>query len=382
MHKRLFAGLLSAALFLVSCGTVIPPEESDEDRYETEDGSGSDPQVSEGNPEVGLPEERETELELVTTFKTGVDGLFPYFFYWAESGPEHAAFWTTKAACADDKGNVYVAPVPSGHEWYIYRLNDGKVYDCGGIDSPISMLYSDGLLYLLLEDSHVVTIHTESGKRTLMTPFNYLKEHPHEFLFVSSDGEEPIWLRYDGKERYSLHGEKLSAEGYPRTVIKENLPSGKATLAGRDTELTVSLDGGAAGCDWSVKYEDAERLLCAAYRSKYHFSDEPDKVVVENIYCVYDQSGNVLANCKQTAVRHTEQPCSLPFTQNGIDYTLEGYHPRTVTIGTFTFEGVFDHSMVYGSDGTMYLLLYDLDHGEVYRILPGYENATFSELTK
>ena len=38
--------------------------------------------------------------------------------------------------------------------------------------------------------------------------------------------------------------------------------------------------------------------------------------------------------------------------------------------------------MVCGSDGTLYLLLFYLDSGEVYRVHPGYENATFSELTR
>ncbi|MCH5184156.1 MAG: hypothetical protein J1E00_08275 [Oscillospiraceae bacterium] len=404
VFKRLFVGVLSATLFLTACATTVPSEESREvgeggaadhshtlpmenlgavqDESQASDPQVSESQVSEAERPVVLPQERETELELVTSFKTGEDGLFPYFFYWAESGPEHAAYKTTRAECADDKGNVYVVLTAKGYSGDICRLNDGKMYVRGAGNTPISMLYSKGLLYLWLEDSYVETIDVESGERTTIAPSAYLEEHTGDFRFVSSNGEEPIWLRYDGKERYSLDGEALPVEGYPRTVVRTDESTGNGILTGQNVNQVLSLDGDSAGGEWSVKYEDAEKLLCVASRDNRFITNQPYNVVWEEIYCLYDQNGNITSKFKHTMIRYDEQPCSFPFTQFGDAYVLEAYNPLKVTVDDYTFENVFDYKKIYGSNGTMYLLLYYFDHGEVYRILPGYENATFSKLTE
>ena len=361
----------------------LPAEESGVDDFSEPENSGSESGTEPSDPDPWIPpEESETKLELVTTFQTGEDGLFPYFFYWGEAGSERILYRTINGACADEKGNLYVLLPSFGYEITVCRLNDGRMYECDVMVDTYSILYCNGFLYLPFYNYWVLMIDVETGAcGAIMPPADLADEISGEFRLVAFGGEEPVWMHHNGKECYSLHGKKLSDEEYLQKSMVTTDPAGKGTLTQSGGGFPLTLDGDTAGCWWSVLYEDAETLLCEASRGN-RVEDQPYNVVWERVYCRYDRNGHAVSRFLETMIRYEEQPCSLPFTSHGQAYTLESYDSYTILIGDRVFGDVFDYSMIAGADGTLYLLLFYFDRGGVYRILPGYENATFSDRTK
>ena len=67
-------------------------------------------------------------------------------------------------------------------------------------------------------------------------------------------------------------------------------------------------------------------------------------------------------------------PCEIV----GEKDTLYAYSPFTVSLDSYSFEAV-DSNVFFGADGNAYLVVYYPDHGELYRINPGYSQRFSDE---
>ena len=144
MKRRLMAILLCLSVLLMACAcaaeTMEPPvadpvseeptpqftlsEVNAESSKTEEPAAPSENAPAESEPEETIsieesdvviepiqpivPEEKETTLEKVLSFKTGENGLFTYGFVYAED-PANPTIGTPVNYCVDSKGNIYVA---------------------------------------------------------------------------------------------------------------------------------------------------------------------------------------------------------------------------------------------------------------------------------
>ncbi|MCH5184155.1 MAG: hypothetical protein J1E00_08270 [Oscillospiraceae bacterium] len=376
-RKRLFVGILSVMLFLTACATTVPLEESrevseggaadhshtlpmenlgavqDESQAsdpqvsepqasdpQTSEPQVSEPQVSEEDTAVVLPQERETELELVSSFKIGKDGLFQYNYYWPESGDGDPIITVSFSECADEQGNIYIV-----HDTCVYRVNDGAKFDFTSDSSVWDALALGDRIYLRTNDGAVRILDLTSGETRRYMP-SISEESMYSYAFVTLDGKEPLLYSSRQYLYLDIYGNKVVPDG--PTVKRTAL--GNALVCGSRT-IELKIDGVAAQ---AYRTGSGETLLSATTISNG---------AEERILRSYSESGALLSQYKLVV-------------EDGDSKA------HKVTLGAYTFEVDVWPTLITGSDGTIYLLLYYSDHGEVYRILPGYEDMTFSKLTE
>ncbi|MBQ3003353.1 MAG: hypothetical protein IJD82_06450, partial [Clostridia bacterium] len=98
------------------------------------------------------------------------------------------------------------------------------------------------------------------------------------------------------------------------------------------------------------------------------------------VYSWYDRAGELVSRLAYTRVKIEDPlPCEVDFDLRGAFGTVKEYMAKDVYIGKTVFENVLWEELIFDSYGTPYLVIYYLDHGEIYRVNPGYTSA---DLTK
>lgn len=387
--------LLFVAACFAGCGKYAvnenPPRVPETENKEpgSSDKLHTDPELENGgiisDPiEIVLPsEEKETELELILTFPIGKDGLFSYHWQGSEDGdPER---WYIQSAptrwCADEEGNFYVVLVEQGdREGAVLRLNDGKLYERAMRGSPLTIWCAGKKLYVetdqcYSENEKFMTLDTESGLWETLVPPDVISGK--SFTLVMCDGDA-YWYNYEAETYYSLSGERLSEEGFSCTTLRTDGENGEVTFE-KDGVKRIFSGCGVPDLDWSARYEDNRQIICCASRHNNNVNITDVSGMSESIYCWFDASGHLIAECMETTVRYNEQPWEFSFSYYGEEQTIKWFEPQTVTLGSSAFEETVRNVIFFGPDGTMYFVVYYLDHGEIYKVCPGYEKTAFTE---
>lgn len=384
--------LLYSILLTVSLlsSRQTPAEESD-DSYSGAEGSHSEsesasvPQEETSEPiRSGFSAEyiaskRDSILEPVVTFRTGPDDIFAYLL---ADGPEQTELRTADAACADAKGNIYIAP--ASRPGYLYRINDGAVYSYGelGFGAPVELRDLGEVLALRFENEQVLTIDPATGDFHSYYPPAFLRTQDVSYFLYTLDGREPLLFRCDGSACYAMSGYELSGDAMPIQVATD-ASSGNAIILYQGDEIPLPpFAGNASGQRGAIRFLGSNGLLCETFREKSDNTNPRYGYAYEGIYRLYDANGIPASTFKLTEVAASKRSYPLSaVAPDGTIHTLDFYRSISLTIGSNTLEGVLADRLLCGTDGTLYLLLFYPDRGIVYRVYPGKEEADFTSLT-
>lgn len=384
MKHRLFAvkyalvWVLAGMLLLSACVPSEKPSVVPEGSTVPEGTEPSAPPVSGPDPESSAPEkvpvefppERDTELELVSTFRTGEDGVFYIGFY--------EGVYIPPVHVVDENGVLYTS-----NGGFVTRTSDGKqaegVHAQGGGAWGSDLLVKDGLLYVLYADGFVdvFSMDDESVGLTydLSDVADLFKLEPdgkvkYTSLGVSADGEVVvIAVSKAGRLCYRLDGAPLTPEetetAFPTLRREESgalvfqgepLPESLSLLAGDDLPGVEGFRGGKL-C-----------LLCSSNR----IEDENSRyrLQYESVYAVCDMATGTLS--REVILQKCRSYCQPCHIDSASSAPLTEYNAWMVLVGETCFPEVVESVLVYGMDGELYLVLYYERDAEVYRLHLGF----------
>lgn len=340
------------------------PSEESEHSESSEESEYSEDTVSETPAEKAGPvwtEERETTLEKVLSFDIGIDGLFQYRMLYYDD-PSIADIEVPGEILIGGDGKFYhmVANSPMNH---VVSLHDGTAlevesddYDIGRVWVYENRLYKKAGEYLYeydiangLDGAKLIDIRERDGKT----------------IYQTAGGK--LYLYAKG-QFYTMQGEAVRETVQHYTFSDQKLANG-ALVAPSDTAR------------WVVDSEKAAVIAATDETILVREKDlvSPRKAIV-HVYTWYDRNGNAESRLGYKRVYHEEKlPCEVDFDLRGAFGTVKEYMAKDVYIGKTVFENVLWEKLIFDSCGTPYLVIYYLDHGEIYRVNPGYTSA---DLTK
>ena len=390
MTKRILAMTLCLALTLLACAcaasdvTVSAPESTDNKGgnmppVSTMEQAGtslpvmqmsSQPEPSDeiSKPtEPTLPEERETTLEKVLSFEIGMDGVFEYNFMFELDATE-ADVVVPGTVFSDGNGAFYHTD-----DVWIVCLNDGSrlPYYTYQAD-PISLGWGNDHLYVLYSDRYVRQFDVSQGfgNAELVKEILINSEHvitPADKL-IDNQGGEPLLLFHSG-EMYTLDMQPIKEETLyvVESIEKSEQPSVKRNADG----LYVIRWQEGIKQRYTVT-EQGLRVSESRTRSETGIADQ-------YIYTAYSPDGEIISRYMyQRGFVSEKQPCQITFEYAGEVKTVTKYHARPTTVGNHRFDTALYSRIWHEHDGTAYLLVYFPDHGEIYRIDPGYSDVQFT----
>ncbi len=381
MTKRILAMTLCLALTLLACAcvasdvTVSAPENTDSKGGNTPDLStmeqpgtslpvmqmSSQPAFSDtvSKPtEPILPEEKETTLEKVLSFEIGEDGLFSYRFLAGED--KVPALSSPTAYCADENGNVFVDTVIDG-QGAVVCLNTGKAFFYTSNDSVMDIASCDDKLYLLFFDGEMQVFSTNDDKSIPIRREQLEISSDDMFAFLNVGEKEPILTSFDGAF-FTLDMAEIEDNLSPYRIEHD---SGENGVTRKGATFVVSTQE-----EVEIKYASKENISYSLYR----WTTTPQLFCTEVIYCSCDSNGNPLSRFRFYAAASGEVPCNIPSPYGNVT-SYAGWH---IELGEQSFDQVVSFDVVNGGENNYYLVVYYPEHGEIYRIHPGYSDVQFT----
>ena len=286
-------------------------------------------------PTYTEPEETDTELSLVGKFDVGMGKMFEYAICCSRTA-KPAEILTPIVHGADAEGNVYVF-----WELGVIRLNDGAKLKYNSHYTEAQMLFWNDELYLLFTDNSVQRFSLENGfENAVLTDTYTLKDPDGRTGWLLSTDNGPVWISSCGKT-YTLDGKSASV----------SLPTTEGELK------WMGKDGYAV--------------------SENQFTTH-NIFAIESLYTAYDMEGNTLARFLMKETQDgTVHGYKMPYKYGQIKY----YHGWEIQIGETVFEKAVNATLVFG-EGVVYAVVYFPEHGEIYRITPGYSDVSLSAFTE
>ena len=327
--------------------------------------AGSEPQgtISMEESDIELepivPKEKQTILEKVLSFNTGEDGLFEYSFVYAEN-PADPTIGTPIHYCVDATGDIYVA-TKSG----IVCLNDGTMLKARFAE-PNQMLACNGELFILDFNGQIRRYSVENGleKATLIQTYQSdMFSGVASVQLLDIGAEEPV-LMLDGN-MYTLESQMV--ENPNIRFVKHNQEADSAILSKNGQTYDIYTNDGLKPYVYSCISTGIG--LSVAQNIK-----KEGKTLREVLYSYYDQQGRLVSEFLYSRIRNCEVACEIPYDAG----TVLSYKGFSVFVEEYVFEDVLQPFLLEGPNGTYYLLLYYADHGEVYKITPGYSGVKLS----
>ncbi|MCH5183403.1 MAG: hypothetical protein J1E00_04425 [Oscillospiraceae bacterium] len=322
----------------------VSEETSSTDPSEESSVGGEDP--GDKGPEFPLPpvpsEESDTVLELVASAPTSPGGFYPYQVFISEGISIHA--WYTMPG-VDAEGNLYLCweDMAEYQTYRLFRLNDQTMLELPQ-DQWLLSESSDYIANAILYDDGSVSI---TG-----------------VLYASHLSFLPASKRSYRLEEFT-DGRLVT---YGRTsVFLQNLP-------GFDEESHPYR--------WDDRiYRAGATLFRKSTRWGYFRTDETERGELqqrETIYTAYDERGALVSQFLLYERGNFPTPCEMLYDV-GHQGIMEEYNATDLYLGDYAFERVFEHWVVYGTNGETYLFLLYPDRCEAYRVHAGYHPETFSE---
>ena len=356
MMKKLIAIILCLALTLLACAcaasdtTVSAPESSETSKSVMEQPGTSEP---------NMPEKKETTLEKVLSFDIGMDGLFEYGFLYDDK-PSEAEIRIPGFLFADSEGNFYHTD-----DVWIVRLNDGAKFPYSNQFQCIDISTHGNLFYVLTGDGIARKYDISAGFEKAVL----VKEYP---LFEANVGSGELYHTGDVEPLFR------DRDGTFFTLEKEALPEEKVPFVydnTQKTDLSVNEEG-----RFSIAENTNERIYVPFFGAQgivltKQSSPDIQETYVQstNIYTEYSSRGELLSRFVYLVQYSTaKHPCNIQYQSGNTVYTLEKTYTQDLFVGSFSFEDVLGSNVIFGDDGCSYLAVYYSDHGEVYRIEPGY----------
>ncbi len=107
-----------------------------------------------------------------------------------------------------------------------------------------------------------------------------------------------------------------------------------------------------------------------------------DRYLNEDIYILQNENKEVVSRIKVSIEQpYQYQPCEIRYWTNeysGNYATVRYYRPYTIKVNEVIFENVVEYQIFHGKEGTLYLVMFFAEHGEIYAITGGvtHEAAT------
>lgn len=358
MRKYSFIALLIAFLLLLAACTTGGTEESSFPEKESEEppasASSEEPTSDADSTETSQPEpefpqppvpdkESDTVLELLTSVPTTPDGFYPYQIFISEGRYMHSMYTLPGV---DKEGNLYLCwPDPIDYEVYhLFRLNDRT--EC-------TLRHDEELRADSADHFTADATANDDGS------FSIHGTHLASILSFLPPSERSYTFKRPSGGRLISYGNA--------SVFLQEIP---------EIEAASPFYGG------DDVYRAGSTLFRRAYRTGRFCTNETERGIVyqkENIYSSYDETGALVSQFLLYERSSFPTPCELPYSDGANKGIMRQYDASDLYLGDYTFERIFDHWVVYGSDGEMYLFLLYPDRCEVYRIHAGYHPETVSE---
>ena len=385
MMKKLIAITLCLALTLLACAcaasnaTVSAPESTDNKGESTTDLStmeqpgtslpvtqmSSQPEPSDeiSTPtEPTLPEEKETILEKVLSFDIGMDGVFEYWFKF-DLDASKADIYLPGAPFADANGNFYQID-----NFEIVQLNNGARLPFSVRKQVLDAIVSGDVLYVLYADDFVRSFDLSEG----LAQASLLKEYPLEThlgtLFHSADGQ-PYFCTQN--KFFTLEMQPVEQDSLPYCFVQTE----------KVGSIAVTKDSN--GCYTISKPEEENHSVASVTENGIVLMQSKSKkqtgTTEQKIYTAYSPNGETVSRyLYQEGSVDEKLSCEIQFVFSGENETITKYRAHPVSIDDFWFETALDSMMIFDQNGVAYLVVYFPDHGEIYRIAPGYSDVQFT----
>ena len=314
-----------------------------------------------------LPEEKETTLEKVLSFDIGMDGVFEYNFMFELDATE-ADVIVPGTVFSDGNGSFYHTD-----DVWIVCLNDGSrlPYYTYQAD-PISLGWGNNHFYVLYSDGYVRQFDISKGfgnaelvKETLISSEHAIT--PADKL-VDNQGYEPL-LQFHNGETYTLDMQPIE---------KEVLYILDPIRGAEQPAVTMNADG-----IYVIRQQEGAKYGFAVTEQGLRVSESRTRsetgTADQYIYTTYSPEGEIISRYMyQRGFISEKQPCEITFEYAGEVKTVTKYHARPMTVENHRFDTALYSRLWHEKDGTAYLLIYFPDHGEIYRITPGYSDVQFT----
>lgn len=302
-----------------------------------------------------VPEEKETTLEFLKEFPVGENGIVIAMNY--HSDATYAFLESPSQYFADEDGNVYYF----WHDFFFNLQTGEKLRIPYSTDFFSAITAYNGKIYGITESGKLQTYSFEEGLLSTVQIGSSGTDNT-QVLFVQSDGT--IAVKKQGK-LYDVNGKVLS--DFPVQYTKEDgATDGVLTVYGKPF-VCKNYGGLLSG---GMNIFTAEKRQFKVFKATYS--------IIESLYTQYGTNGDVLSQFKLMDVSNGERKeCSI---FDGYGKECKYYWSRNVIIGKHVFEGVLSSELIQSADNTLYLMLLYPDHGELYRVVPGYSDIGLSNL--
>lgn len=354
MRNRSFIAFLLVFLLLLAACTAGGTEESSlaegesmvaSDSSSSEETASEDASAETSRPEIPqtpVPEEEsDTVLELLVSVPTASEGFYPYQVFMSE-GTSMDALDTVPGV--DAEGNLYICwrdqfAAYGAYPYRLFRLNDSV--ECELRDTEGQTESADGFYAFITEndDGTFTVSHVQWAEQLFFRPMIevHCKLQKVPGGKYASQGEFSVFLPDipgSGESDFFFDSEYVFRTG--DLLIRETMRMGRVRTD--ETELG--------------------------------FVDQK-----ETIYDTFDESGALRSQFLLYERSGFTTPCEMPYEYGAV----QEYYASDLYLGDYTFERVFEHWVVYGSDGRPYLFLLYPDRCEAYRIHAGYHPEELSE---
>ncbi|MBR4054763.1 MAG: hypothetical protein IKK06_08205, partial [Clostridia bacterium] len=353
------------------------PEESqpDESEPEASEPEVSEPEVSEpeiSEPEVSeppeepvipptleLPPEGELKAELQLRFDIGPGHTVQYGGEYYEF-PEYATPMLYYGIVADGKGNFYLEKSKT-----LIRINDSKEFPYQFSESFAQVIFLEDDLYVHTVDGYVRRFDISAGfeNGTLTGEWKRYERFNGDGSIRLVDGR--ILFRDEQGQYSTLDGDLVESKE-PYTFV----PSAEQVV----TKLE---DGTFAVHDSYDKRRHYIHCLGGEGLTIVHSADTfwtDTHSVSQTEYFLFDRNGEL---CSRLMLRreagYQYRPCKIECN----NCTIEYYHPKTLYFNGMVFEDVIFDTVLYGEDGTFYLMVLHPHYGEIYAITGGVAHEEF-----
>ena len=386
MKKRFLAMLLCLSVLLMACACAAETEsqaptpqftlsEVNAESSKTEEPVPSETAPAESEPQETIsmeesdielepiqpvepikPEEKETTLEKVLSFDIGENGVFSYhFMYPQDSNPEgdesqRVSVEIPNVCAVDENGYLYFFHVTDG-KTYIYCATTGEKFPVSVPDNISSISVVDGRFFLSTSN---------------LPAYGFLEYSPKGLI-----------NRYVSDQYTFLTGLRFDSEGQPYVSIPD---VGLQTLDGMSftletyPKISADKDG-----DQIIAYGSYQESITSSEMKK-GIRIYGDRLIrsVGNTKIVYDLSDNALYqfSCNFSRDDSRSVACNISDGKS----VVASFIPETFSIADYKIEAMAI-DFVISWDGTLYLLAFYPDLAELYRIDPGYSDATGDEIT-
>ena len=135
---------------------------------------------------------------------------------------------------------------------------------------------------------------------------------------------------------------------------------------------TFAVHNGYDNWDYYIRCIDGEGLIIVNYEADTFWTDTHS--VSQTEYFLFDRNGEL---CSRLMLRreagYQYRPCKIECN----NCTIEYYHPKTLYFNGMVFEDVIFDTVLYGEDGTFYLMVLHPHYGEIYAITGGVAHEAF-----